>query len=130
MTDPRIVARPAPDDAAHLLIVDDDSLVSDLLSRYLGQHGLRVTAAASAAEARRHLAAIAFDLLVIDVMLPGESGLDLTRAIRETSDVPIVVLTARAGTEDRIRGLEMGADDYLPKPFEPRELLLRINNIL
>lgn len=132
MTAPLLPPGPqaAPDAAAHLLIVDDDGLIRSLLSRYLGQHGFRVTEAASAAEARRHLAAIAFDLLVIDVQLPGESGLELTRAIRETSAVPILILAARAGAEDRILGLELGADDYLPKPFAPRELLLRISNIL
>jgi two-component system phosphate regulon response regulator OmpR len=121
---------PLRDDAAHLLVVDDDSRIRMLLTRFLGAQGFRVTAAASAAEARRHLSVIAFDLLILDVMMPGESGLELTRAIRESSDVPILMLTARSEAADRIRGLELGADDYLPKPFEPRELLLRITNIL
>ncbi len=122
---------PVPDDnAAHLLVVDDDNRIRELLTRYLGTHGFRVTAAASAADARRQIAGIAFDLLIIDVMMPGESGIELTRSLRETMDVPILILTARSEAEDRISGLESGADDYLPKPFEPRELLLRINNIL
>jgi two-component system phosphate regulon response regulator OmpR len=120
-----------PDDnAAHLLVVDDDNRIRDLLSRFLGSHGFRVTAAADAADARRQIAGMAFDLLIVDVMMPGESGLELTLSLRQTMDVPILMLTARSETQDRIEGLELGADDYLPKPFEPRELLLRINNIL
>ena len=120
-----------PDDnAAHLLVVDDDNRIRDLLTRYLGSHGFRVTAAADAADARRQIAGMAFDLLIIDVMMPGESGLALTQSLRQSMDVPILMLTARSETQERIEGLESGADDYLPKPFEPRELLLRINNIL
>jgi two-component system phosphate regulon response regulator OmpR len=120
-----------PDDnAAHLLVVDDDNRIRDLLIRYLGSHGFRVTAAADAADARRQIAGMAFDLLIIDVMMSGESGLDLTQSLRQSLDVPILMLTARSETEQRIEGLESGADDYLPKPFEPRELLLRISNIL
>jgi len=122
--------RPLPDDAAHLLVVDDDSRIRGLLSRYLGVNGFRVTVAASAEEARRRLSGFAFDLLVIDVMMPGESGMDLTASLRATTNVPILMLTARSEFENRIRGLEAGADDYVAKPFEPRELLLRINNIL
>jgi two-component system phosphate regulon response regulator OmpR len=118
------------DNAAHLLVVDDDNRIRELLTRYLGSHGFRVTAAASAADARHQIAGMAFDLLIIDVMMPGESGLQLTQSLRQTMEVPILMLTARAETEARIEGLESGADDYLPKPFEPRELLLRINNIL
>ena len=118
------------DNAAHLLVVDDDNRIRDLLTRYLGSHGFRVTAAADAADARRQIAGMAFDLLIVDIMMPGESGLELTQSLRQTMDVPILMLTARSETEDRIEGLETGADDYLPKPFEPRELLLRINNIL
>jgi two-component system phosphate regulon response regulator OmpR len=118
------------DDAPHLLVVDDDLRIRTLLTRYLGSSGFRVTAAASAEEARRHLASIAFDLLVVDVMMPGESGLDLTETLRRTTSVPVLMLTARSEAPHRIRGLEAGADDYLPKPFEPRELVLRINNIL
>jgi len=118
------------DDACHILVVDDDMRIRTLLSRFLGTNGFRVTAASSAAEARRHMAVIAFDLLVVDVMMPGESGLEFAEALRQTSTVPILMLTARAEAPHRIRGLEVGADDYLAKPFEPRELLLRINNIL
>jgi two-component system, OmpR family, phosphate regulon response regulator OmpR len=118
------------DDAPHLLVVDDDMRIRTLLTRFLGSHGFRVSAAASAEEARRQLAGIAFDLLVVDVMMPGESGLEFTEALRQKSSVPILMLTARSETPHRIRGLEVGADDYLAKPFEPRELLLRITNIL
>ncbi|MCY0147997.1 response regulator transcription factor [Hoeflea sp. G2-23] len=118
------------DDAAHLLVVDDDTRIRDLLSRYLTEQGFRVTTAADAAEARRKLDGIDFDLLIIDVMMPGESGLSLTRSLREIKTVPILMLTALAEGEARIDGLEAGADDYLPKPFNPRELVLRINNIL
>lgn len=118
------------DDAPHLLVVDDDSRIRTLLARYLGDHGFRVTSAADAADARRRLGSLAFDLLIVDVMMPGENGVDLTRSLRETMDVPILMLTARSEIENRIEGLESGADDYLAKPFEPRELLLRINNIL
>ena len=119
-----------PDEAPHLLVVDDDMRIRTLLTRFLGSHGFRVTAAASAEEARRQLAAMTFDLLVVDVMMPGESGLEFTQSLRQTSAVPILMLTARAEIPHRIRGLEIGADDYLPKPFEPRELLLRITAIL
>ena len=118
------------DDASHLLIVDDDMRIRTLLTRFLGSHGFRVSAAASAAEARRQLASISFDLLIVDVMMPGESGLEFTEALKRTSSVPILMLTARSEVPHRIRGLEVGADDYLAKPFEPRELLLRITNIL
>ncbi|MEZ5842046.1 MAG: response regulator [Hyphomicrobiales bacterium] len=121
---------PPPDAAAHLLVIDDDARLRSLLSRYLGDNGFRVTVAANAAEARRTLDGLAFDLLVVDVMMPGESGLELTRSLRANSDIPILILTARSESESRILGLEAGADDYLAKPFEPRELLLRINAIL
>jgi len=121
---------PPSDDASHLLVVDDDLRICDLLSRYLSDHGYRVTTASSAAEARAKLAGMAFDLLVLDVMMPGESGLELARSIRNGSSVPILMLTARAEPLDRIAGLEIGADDYVPKPFDPRELLLRIGNVL
>ncbi|MBN8920096.1 MAG: response regulator transcription factor [Rhizobiales bacterium] len=124
-------ARAAPaDDAPHLLLVDDDRRIRDLLSRYLANEGYRVTTAENAAQARAKLDGLAFDLLVLDVMMPGESGLDLARSIRNGSRVPILMLTARSEIEDRIAGLEIGADDYVPKPFEPRELSLRIANIL
>ncbi|MDR3495793.1 MAG: response regulator transcription factor [Ancalomicrobiaceae bacterium] len=122
---------PVPADSApHLLVVDDDNRIRSLLNRFLGEQGFRVSVAASAEEARRKMEAFDFDLLVLDVMMPGESGMDLAGAIRATSPVPILMLTARTEIESRIRGLELGADDYLPKPFDPRELVLRINNIL
>ena len=127
MTKPRT---PPPDNAAHLLVVDDDRRILELLSRYLADHGYRVTTASNATEARARLGGLSFDLLVLDVMMPGESGLDLARSIRTGSTVPILMLTARTETVDRIAGLEIGADDYIGKPFEPRELLLRIGNIL
>jgi two-component system phosphate regulon response regulator OmpR len=118
------------DDAAHLLVIDDDRRIRALLSRFLGDHGFRVTVAANAAEARQRLDGLAFDLLIVDVMMPGEDGMALVRSLRQTMDVPVLMLTARSEVESRIAGLETGADDYLAKPFEPRELLLRINNVL
>ncbi|MEP2830419.1 response regulator [Parvibaculum sp.] len=124
-------ARIAPaDDAPHILIVDDDRRIRELLKRYLSDSGYRITTAEHAAEARARLQGMSFDLLVLDVMMPGESGLDLTRDLRRTSNVPILMLTARGEASDRIDGLERGVDDYLAKPFEPRELLLRIGTIL
>jgi len=114
----------------HLLVVDDDARLRDLLRRYLTDQGFRVTTAGDAAEARRRLDGIAFDLLMLDVMMPGEDGLALTASLRASSRIPILLLTAKAETADRIGGLERGADDYLTKPFEPRELVLRIRNIL
>jgi two-component system phosphate regulon response regulator OmpR len=122
--------RPLSDDASHLLVIDDDKRIRTLLSRYLGDNGFRVSIAANAAEARQRLAGLAFDLLIVDVMMPGEDGMALVRSLRETMTVPILMLTAKAESESRIAGLESGADDYVSKPFEPRELLLRINNIL
>jgi two-component system phosphate regulon response regulator OmpR len=118
------------DIAAHLLVIDDDSRIRELLARYLGEHGFRVTTASNAADARHRLGGLTFDLLIVDVMMPGESGMDLTKSLRETMTVPILMLTAQTEIDSRIEGLESGADDYLAKPFEPRELLLRINNIL
>jgi two-component system, OmpR family, phosphate regulon response regulator OmpR len=114
----------------HLLVVDDDMRLGELLRRYLADEGFRVTIAHDAGEARRHLASFAFDLVVLDVMMPGESGLELTRVLRREGRVPILLLSAMAEPEDRVNGLEQGADDYLGKPFEPRELVLRIRNIL
>ncbi|WP_416367607.1 response regulator [Tritonibacter mobilis] len=114
----------------HLLIVDDDERIRDLLKKFLIRAGFLVTAARDAAHARRVLSGLDFDLIVLDVMMPGEDGLSLTAALRETMATPILLLTARGETNDRIKGLEAGADDYLPKPFEPKELLLRINAIL
>ncbi|MGD1878410.1 MAG: response regulator [Kiloniellaceae bacterium] len=114
----------------HILVVDDDTRLRDLLQRYLSDQGFRVTTAVDAADARAKLASIAFDLLVLDIMLPGEPGLQLTGTLRRDNAVPILLLTAMNETENRIAGFECGADDYLPKPFEPRELVLRINAIL
>jgi two-component system, OmpR family, phosphate regulon response regulator OmpR len=122
-------ARPA-DDAPHLLVVDDDRRIRALLSRFLLAEGYRVSTAESASEARAKLGGLRFDLLVLDVMMPGENGFDFARALRATSAVPILMLTARDEKESRIMGLEIGADDYLAKPFEPRELSLRVANIL
>jgi len=118
------------DPDAHLLIVDDDERIRGLLQKFLIRNGFLVSAARDAGHARRILSGLDFDLLVLDVMMPGEDGISLTRGIREHSSTPILLLTARAETEDRIAGLEAGADDYLAKPFEPKELLLRINAIL
>jgi two-component system phosphate regulon response regulator OmpR len=121
-------ATPAP--AAHILVVDDDPKLCRLLARYLKDNGYMVTTAQNAAEARRHLQGLRFDLLVVDRMMPGEDGLSLIRHIRSRHDVPILMLTAMGEAEHRIQGLEHGADDYMAKPFEPRELLLRVNAIL
>ncbi len=117
-------------DDPHLLVVDDDERLRALLTRYLGTNGYRVTAASGAGEARQLMKSMAFDLLILDVMMPGESGLDLTRSVRAGSQIPILMLTARGEPSDRIAGLELGADDYLPKPFEPRDLLLRVGSLL
>lgn len=119
-----------PDDAAHLLVVDDDTRIRELLNRYLVEQGFRVTVAADAAEARRKLIGMDFDLIVLDVMMPGETGISLTQSLRELKTVPVIMLTALAEADSRIEGLQVGADDYLSKPFDPRELVLRINNIL
>ena len=115
---------------AHLLIVDDDERIRDLLKKFLMRSGFLVTAARDAAHARRVLSGLDFDLIVLDVMMPGEDGVSLTRSLRESHATPILLLTAKGETEHRISGLEAGADDYLSKPFEPKELLLRINAIL
>lgn len=114
----------------HLLVIDDDRRIRNLLERFLVANGFRVSTAASANEARKKLAGLVFDLLVLDVMMPGESGFEFLKSLRIDDDVPVLMLTARSEPGERIQGLEIGADDYLPKPFEPRELLLRINNIL
>ncbi|RCL02586.1 MAG: phosphate regulon response regulator OmpR [Candidatus Tokpelaia sp. JSC188] len=127
---PNTQHRSISDDAPHLLIVDDDTRIRGLLSQFLQQQGFRITVASEARDARRKLIGIDFDLLIIDVMMPGESGIMLTRSLRESKNVPILMLTALSETSNRIDGLEAGADDYLPKPFDPRELLLRINAIL
>lgn len=129
---PALGAVPAslPDDAPHLLVVDDDARIRNLLSRFLTAEGYRVSTADNAADARARLSGLHFDLLILDVMMPGESGFDLAKSLRETSSVPILMLTARDETAMRIEGLQIGADDYVAKPFEPRELSLRIGNIL
>ena len=114
----------------HLLVVDDDERLRALLQKYLSSNGFRVSAAANAADARALMKSMAFDLLVLDVMMPGESGFDFASSVRGSSDIPILMLTAKSEAEDRISGLERGADDYLTKPFEPRELLLRISALL
>jgi two-component system phosphate regulon response regulator OmpR len=115
---------------AHILVVDDDDGIRDLLRRFLVRNGYLVSAARDAEHASRLLASLSFDLLVVDVMIPGEDGVSFTRRIRDGVDAPILLLTARGEIDDRIVGLEAGADDYLSKPFEPRELLLRIGAIL
>jgi two-component system, OmpR family, phosphate regulon response regulator OmpR len=119
-----------PDHAPHVLVVDDDRRLRNLLAKFLTENGFRITAAASAAEARSFTGHFVFDALVLDVMMPGENGFDFARWMRQHSQVPILMLTARADAQDRVTGLEIGADDYLSKPFEPRELVLRLTNIL
>ena len=118
------------DDAAHVLVVDDDRRLRALLSSYLVKHGHRVTVAPTAAKARAFLDGLAFDIIVLDVMMPVENGFDFAADLRTRSQVPILMLTARGEPQDRVRGLEIGVDDYLAKPFEPRELLLRIGSVL
>jgi two-component system, OmpR family, phosphate regulon response regulator OmpR len=118
------------DNAPHLLVVDDDRRIRDLLSRFLLSEGYRVTTAETAAEARAKLEGLRFDLMILDVMMPGETGFEFARSLRARSMVPILMLTARDAAESRIAGLEIGADDYVGKPFEPRELSLRVANIL
>jgi two-component system phosphate regulon response regulator OmpR len=130
MTAPDLDNPPLPDDAPHILIVDDDERIRDLLGSYLRQNGFRVTQAENGATARAQMEGLAFDCIVLDVMMPGESGFAIAESLRKSSDVPILMLTARAEPEHRVRGLELGVDDYMPKPFEPRELLLRLQNIL
>ncbi len=128
MMEPRKIE--LPDHAPHVLVVDDDRRLRNLLAKFLTENGFRITTAASAAEARSMTAHLVFDALVLDVMMPGENGFDFARWMRQHSQVPILMLTARADAQDRVTGLEIGADDYLSKPFEPRELVLRLTNIL
>lgn len=118
------------DEDAHLLIVDDDERIRTLLQKFLIRNGFWVSAAKDAAQARRLLGGLDFDLIVLDVMMPGEDGIALTKSLRETRETPILLLTAKGEASDRIEGLEAGADDYIAKPFEPKELLLRINAVL
>jgi two-component system phosphate regulon response regulator OmpR len=124
------VSTSAPGRGRHLLIVDDDDRIRSLLKEYLTRAGFRITAAADAEAARRLMATLDFDLVVVDVMMPGEDGLSLTASVRRAGHTPILILTARGLADDRIAGLSAGADDYLSKPFEPQELLLRIEAIL
>ena len=114
----------------HVLVVDDDTRIRDLLSRYLSEHGFVVLSAADAAQAQALLGDFEVDIMVVDVMMPGQTGLEFTQELREYKQTPVVLLTALGEVEDRVKGLEVGADDYLPKPFEPRELVLRLNAIL
>lgn len=121
---------PAASPPRHILVVDDDRRLRQLLQRYLNEHGYRVSTAADAAEAKAALSNFAFDLMVLDVMMPGQDGVAFTRELRTAADLPILLLTARGEIEDRVDGLAAGADDYLPKPFDPRELLLRVATVL
>lgn len=116
--------------APHILVVDDDQRIRELLQRFLTENGFRASTAKDSANARQLLASVEFDLLILDVMMPGMSGVELTERIRAASNVPVLLLTARGLPQDRIEGLEMGADDYMSKPFEPRELLLRVASLL
>jgi two-component system phosphate regulon response regulator OmpR len=117
-------------DKPHILVVDDDTRLRELLKSFLSRNGFRVSTAGTATEARQRLEALDFDLIVLDVMMPGETGLEFAAELRRTDEVPILMLTAMVDTKDRIAGLERGVDDYLGKPFEPRELLLRIQSVL
>lgn len=121
---------PVNDEAPHILIVDDDDRIRTLLYRFLSENGYRVSTADNAREARARMEGLLFDLIVLDVMMPGETGIDFAKSVRAKSAVPILMLTARAEIEDRLAGLQTGVDDYLTKPFDPRELLLRISSIL
>jgi len=121
---------PLPDNAPHVLVVDDDKRIRDLLGRYLMSNGFRVTQADCAASARSAMQMMTFDVVVLDVMMPGENGLDFAKTLKTQSDIPICMLTAQSEADQRIKGLEAGVDDYIGKPFEPRELLLRLQNII
>jgi len=114
----------------HILVVDDDDRIRDLIKQYLEDNNFLVTSAKDALDAKKKLEILKFDILVLDIMMPGESGLSLTKEIKKKNSTPIILLTAKGEAQDRIKGLELGADDYLGKPFEPKELLLRIKNIL
>ena len=114
----------------HILVVDDDDRIRELVKQYLEENNFLVTTAADAFEAKKKIDIIKFDILILDIMMPGKSGLSLTKEIKKTNQTPVILLTAKGETTDRIQGLEIGADDYLGKPFEPKELLLRIKNIL
>lgn len=127
---PKRSSEALPDNAPHALVVDDDQRIRDLLTRYLANNGFRVTPAADAAAARAAMRGLTFDIIILDIMMPGENGMELARALKAQMQIPICMLTAQSDTNARIEGLEAGVDDYLPKPFEPRELLLRLKNIL
>ena len=114
----------------HILVVDDDDRIRELTKQYLEENNFLVTSAKDALDARKKLEIVKFDILILDIMMPGESGLSLTKEVKKKGSTPIILLTAKGETQDRIKGLELGADDYLGKPFEPKELLLRIKNIL
>jgi len=114
----------------HILVVDDDDRIRELVKQYLEENNFLITTAVDALDAKKKLEIIKFDILILDIMMPGESGLSLTKEMKKNSPTPIILLTAKGETGDRIHGLELGADDYLGKPFEPKELLLRIKNIL
>ena len=116
--------------AFHILVVDDDDRIRELVKQYLEENNFLVTTATNAFDAKNKLDIIKFDILILDIMMPGKSGLSLTNEIKKVNSTPIILLTAKGETADRIKGLELGADDYLGKPFEPKELLLRIRNIL
>jgi two-component system phosphate regulon response regulator OmpR len=121
----------AKDNAVHILVIDDDRRIRELLASYLQENGFRVTGVSSAEDARQAMRGLAFDLLIVDVMMPGESGLSFTESLRQMNNqAPILILSALSEPADRISGLASGSDDYLSKPFEPRELLLRIKNLL
>ena len=117
-------------DSFHILVVDDDDRIRDLVKQYLEENQFLVTTAKDALDAKKKMEIVKFDILVLDIMMPGESGLSLTKEIKKNNTTPIILLTAKGEAQDRIEGLELGADDYLGKPFEPKELLLRIKNIL
>lgn len=119
-----------PDNAHHVLVVDDDLRIRDLLARYLSENGYRVSVAENAVAARAALRGLAFDLIILDVMMPGESGFSLAESLRTNASIPILMLTARSEPDHRLKGLEIGVEDYMPKPFEPKELLIRMTNIL
>ncbi len=114
----------------HILVVDDDDRIRELVKQYLEEEKFLITTAKDAFEAKKKIEIIKFDILILDIMMPGESGLSLTKEVKKNNPTPIILLTAKGETQDRIEGLELGADDYLGKPFEPKELLLRIKNIL
>jgi len=114
----------------HILVVDDDDRIRELVKEYLVENNFLVTTAKDAMDAKKNLEIVKFDILILDIMMPGEDGLSLTKEIKKNDPIPVILLTAKGETHDRIEGLELGADDYLGKPFEPKELLLRIKNIL